>query len=153
MGKAISGRLMSKILHALCHWVVTKGVDVLQKYLARVCLNTRDSVDFIIVMLTEGMMDSAHSLLAQQGIDMNAKLQDSLEARSRQILGSIEQHVEKYGLDKGRASTFNAAWRRLQSAKIALSKKAKQAQRDSSHCLPEQVSCSSINPDFQDWTL
>lgn len=138
----ISGRLMQKILHAFCNWVVSRGLYVLQSYMDRVCINSVESVAFIVSLLTESMLDTAATLLASQGVEMSSKLRDALEGRCRQILGSIEQHVQRQNLNKEQALKFSAAWRRLQATKKAISEQARRAEKDRLRRPSEQVNHS-----------
>lgn len=100
MGKEIGIALMRKIMCAQCHWVVTDGRAMALKYVRGRNLDRLEAIDFVVRKLVDGMIHIANPILAAEGLQRNAKTQSVLETTCRVLLGSIEQNVNKYHLDR-----------------------------------------------------
>lgn len=129
MGKEIGKDLMRKIMCAQCRWLVKDGHAMAMKFLGGPNLGSPDAVDSVVSTLVDYMMDIANPILAAAGLEKNGKTQSVLETSSRVLLGSIEQNVNKYHLNKEQASEFSQAWKRLQAMRaLAVSKARKRRQ-------------------------
>lgn len=126
---------MARVMHAICHWVVTDGLLILRRCHKCCDMDKVESCDLVMALLVHGMMDVACGVLSDKGVELTSDSRRSLESSCRTILGSIQGHARKYNLDKGLASQFQEAWKQLRSARDKALRDAKAAQ----HSLKSQV--------------
>lgn len=139
MGGDIPFGLQLQVTRVLTEWAVNVGLVMVEKYLAIRGLCTKESVDLIMSMLLEGMVDSACPVLLRDGMQVSEKIRNVLDTMSRRILGSIEQQCSNFSLGKDRASRLNAAWRQLQIARRSFYAQAKKEQKDQQRTPQSQV--------------